>query len=66
MSYRKGSVVKRIASIRKAGDSVFLKIKGKVAHEFVGASCKNNLLPDQVKLVNLLLRPYGMTYEDIK
>lgn len=66
MSYRKGSVVKRLACLRKLGDSVFLRIKGKVAHEFVGATSKGNLSENQVKLADLLLRPYGMTYEDLR
>lgn len=66
VSYRKGAVIKRTACLRKSGNSVFLRVKGKVAHEFVGATSKNNLAQGQIKLVNLLLKPYGMTYEDIK
>lgn len=66
VAYRKGTVTKRRACLRKAGNSVFLRINGKVAHEFVGATSKNDLTQQQIKIVDLLLRPHGMTYEEIK
>ncbi len=62
----RGAVIKLRACLRKAGNSVLLRINGKVAHEFVGVTSKNNLTHQQIKIVDLMLRPHGLTYEEIK
>ena len=65
VSYRRGTVTKMKACLRKSGDSVFLRVNGKTIHQFTGVASKNSLTADQIKLVDMLLLPYGIKHKDL-
>ena len=61
----RGTVTKMKACLRKSGDSVFLRANGKTIHQFTGVASKNSLNADQIKLVDMLLLPYGIKHKDL-
>ena len=65
VSYRRGTVTKMKACLRKSGDSVFLRVNGKTIHQFTGVASKNSLTADQIKLVDMLLLPHGIKHKDL-
>lgn len=59
VSYRKGTIFKKLATLVKLPDRLVLKIKGEPVREFIGVT---ELTDEQKKLVDVLLMPYGMTH----
>lgn len=60
VSYRKGTIFKKLATLVKLPDRLVLKIKGEPVREFIGVT---ELTDEQKKLVDVLLMPYGMNHE---
>lgn len=59
VSYRKGTIFKKLATLVKLPDRMVLKVKGEPVHEFIGVT---ELTDEQKKLVDVLLMPYGMNH----
>lgn len=59
VSYRKGTIFKKLATLVKLPDRLVLKIKGEPVREFIGVT---ELTDEQKKLVDVLLMPYGMNH----
>lgn len=57
VSYRKGTIFKKLATLVKLPDRLVLKIKGEPVREFIGVT---ELTDEQKKLVDVLLMPYGI------
>lgn len=62
VSYRKGTIFKKLATLVKLPDRLVLKIKGEPVREFIGVT---ELTDEQKKLVDVLLMPYGMNHAAI-
>lgn len=60
VSYRKGTIFKKLATLVKLPDRLILRVKGEPVREFIGVT---ELTDEQKKLVDVLLMPYGMNYE---
>ena len=60
VSYRKGTIFKKLATLVKLPDRLVLKVKGEPVREFIGVT---ELTDEQKKLVDVLLMPYGMNHE---
>lgn len=60
VSYRKGTIFKKLATLVKLPDRLILRIKGEPVREFIGVT---ELTDEQKKLVDVLLMPYGMNHE---
>lgn len=60
VSYRKGTIFKKLATLVKLPDRLILRIKGELVREFIGVT---ELTDEQKKLVDVLLMPYGMNHE---
>lgn len=59
VSYRKGTIFKKLATLVKLPDRLVLKVKGEPVREFIGVT---ELTDEQKKLVDVLLMPYGMNH----
>ena len=59
VSYRKGTIFKRLATLVKLPDRLVLKIKGEPVREFIGVT---ELTDEQKKMGDVLLMPYGMNH----
>ena len=59
VSYRKGTIFKKLAMLVKLPDRLVLKVKGEPVREFIGVT---ELTDEQKKLVDVLLMPYGMNH----
>lgn len=62
VSYRKGTIFKKLATLVKLPDRLILRVKGEPVREFIGV---NELTDEQKKLVDVLLMPYGMNHETL-
>jgi hypothetical protein len=60
VSYRKGTIFKKLATLVKLPDRLILRVKGEPVREFIGVT---ELTDEQKKLVDVLLMPYGMNHE---
>lgn len=60
VSYRKGTIFKKLATLVKLPDRLVLRVKGEPVREFIGVT---ELTDEQKKLVDVLLMPYGMNHE---
>lgn len=60
VSYRKGTIFKKLATLVKLPDRLILRVKGEPVREFIGVT---ELTDAQKKLVDVLLMPYGMNHE---
>lgn len=60
VSYRKGTIFKKLATLVKLPDRLILRVKGEPVREFIGVT---ELTEEQKKLVDVLLMPYGMNHE---
>lgn len=60
VSYRKGTIFKKLATLVKLPDRLILRVKGESVREFIGVT---ELTDEQKKLVDVLLMPYGMNHE---
>lgn len=60
VSYRKGTIFKKLATLVKLPDRLVLRVKGESVREFIGVT---ELTDEQKKLVDVLLMPYGMNHE---
>ena len=59
VSYRKGTIFKKLATLVKLPDRLILRVKGEPVREFIGVT---ELTDEQKKLVDVLLMPYGMNH----
>ena len=59
VSYRKGTIFKKLATLVKLPDRLVLRVKGEPVREFIGVT---ELTDEQKKLVDVLLMPYGMNH----
>ena len=59
VSYRKGTIFKKLATLVKLPDRLILRVKGEPVREFIGVT---ELTDEQKKLVDVLLMPYGMSH----
>ena len=59
VSYRKGTIFKKLATLVKLPDRLILRVKGEPVREFIGVT---ELTDEQKKLVDVLLIPYGMNH----
>ena len=59
VSYRKGTIFKKLATLVKLPDRLVLRVKGESVREFIGVT---ELTDEQKKLVDVLLMPYGMNH----
>lgn len=59
VSYSKGTIFKKLATLVKLPDRLILRVKGEPVREFIGVT---ELTDEQKKLVDVLLMPYGMTH----
>jgi hypothetical protein len=59
VSYRKGTIFKKLATLVKLPDRLILRVKGEPIREFIGVT---ELTDEQKKLVDVLLMPYGMNH----
>lgn len=59
VSYRKGTIFKKLATLVKLPDRLVLLVKGEPVREFIGVT---ELTDEQKKLVDVLLMPYGMNH----
>lgn len=59
VSYRKGTIFKKLATLVKLPDLLILRVKGEPVREFIGVT---ELTDEQKKLVDVLLMPYGMNH----
>ena len=59
VSYRKGTIFKKLATLVKLPGRLVLKVKGEPVREFIGVT---ELTDEQKKLVDVLLMPYGMNH----
>lgn len=59
VSYRKGTIFKKLAVLVKLPDRLVLRVKGDPVREFVGVT---ELTDEQKKMVDVLLMPYGMNH----
>ena len=59
VSYRKGTIFKKLATLVKLPDRLVLRVKGEPVREFIGVTELND---EQKKLVDVLLMPYGMNH----
>lgn len=59
VSYRKGTIFKKLATLVKLPDRLILRVKGEPVREFIGVTELND---EQKKLVDVLLMPYGMNH----
>ena len=59
VSYRKGTIFKKLATMVKLPDRLVLRVKGEPVREFIGVTELND---EQKKLVDVLLMPYGMNH----
>ena len=59
VSYRNGTIFKKLATLVKLPDRLVLKVKGEPVREFIGVT---ELTDEQKKLVDVLLMPYGMNH----
>ena len=59
VSYRKGTIFKKLATLVKLPDRLILRVKGEPVREFIGVT---DLTDEQKKLVDVLLMPYGMNH----
>lgn len=62
VSYRKGTIFKKLATLVKLPDRLVLRVKGEPVREFIGVTELND---EQKKLVDVLLMPYGMNHETL-
>lgn len=62
VSYRKGTIFKKLATLVKLPDRLILRVKGEPVREFIGVT---ELTDEQKKLVDVLLMPYGMNHAAI-
>ena len=62
VSYRKGTIFKKLATLVKLPDRLILRVKGEPVREFIGV---NELTDEQKKLVDVLLMPYGMNHASL-
>ena len=60
VSYRKGTIFKKLATLVKLPDRLVLRVKGEPVREFIGVT---ELTDEQKKMVDVLLMPYGMSHE---
>ena len=60
VSYRKGTIFKKLATLVKLPDRLVLRVKGEPVREFIGVTELND---EQKKMVDVLLMPYGMNHE---
>lgn len=59
VSYRKGTIFKKLATLVKLPDRLVLRVKGEPVREFIGVTELND---EQKKLVDVMLMPYGMNH----
>ena len=59
VSYRKGTIFKKLATLVKLPDRLVLRVKGEPVREFIGVT---ELTDEQKKMVDVLLMPYGMNH----
>lgn len=59
ISYRKGTIFKKLATLVKLPDRLILRVKGEPVREFIGVTELND---EQKKMVDVLLMPYGMNH----
>jgi len=59
VSYRKGTIFKKLATLVKLPDRLILRVKGEPVREFIGVT---ELTDEQKKMVDVLLMPYGMNH----
>ena len=59
VSYRKGTIFKKLATLVKLPDRLVLRVKGEPVREFIGVTELND---EQKKMVDVLLMPYGMNH----
>ena len=59
VSYRKGTIFKKLATLVKLPDRLILRVKGEPVREFIGVT---ELTDEQKKLVDVLLMPYGINH----
>ena len=62
VSYRKGTIFKKLATLVKLPDRLILRVKGEPVREFIGVT---ELTDEQKKLVDVLLMPYGMNHAEL-
>ena len=62
VSYRKGTIFKKLATLVKLPDRLILRVKGEPVREFIGVT---ELTDEQKKLVDVLLMPYGMNHASL-
>lgn len=62
VSYRKGTIFKKLATLVKLPDRLVLRVKGEPVREFIGVT---ELTDEQKKMVDVLLMPYGMNHASL-
>lgn len=62
VSYRKGTIFKKLATLVKLPDRLILRVKGELVREFIGVT---ELTDEQKKMVDVLLMPYGMNHASL-